>query len=110
MTDKFLRFTVTHLAKGWEFLLIRLGLSDATIQKIKMDNPLDTDLQIFKALIRWRKENIGIREKVLYRNLKTALTEEEKGDIADALAGYTENSCQGDGFSPTRTFAHYERI
>ena len=76
-------------------MFIGLGLSQATIEQIQLDNPLNTPIQIFKALLRWREENTDVPEDVLHGNLRAALIDVDKKEVADTLTD-KENSGHGE--------------
>ena len=44
------------LGFNWEFVLLELGQSKASIDQSKMDNPYKTAFQIYDSLLKWKKE------------------------------------------------------
>ena len=45
------------LGFNWEFVLLELGQSQASIDQSKLDNPYKTAFQIYDSLLKWKKEN-----------------------------------------------------
>lgn len=41
---------------GWELLAVMLGVESNVVEAIKLDNPYNTQIQIFRMLMAWRQK------------------------------------------------------
>ncbi|XP_038062688.1 uncharacterized protein LOC119733180 isoform X2 [Patiria miniata] len=83
ITDTILRKISEKLSSEWQKLATHLGLSAAEIKHIVMDDPGQTENQIFNMLVKWRRQQTTSADQ--RKVLRTALMEISKGDIAEDL-------------------------
>lgn len=66
----------------WKFVGRALGLHDATLDRIRMDNSHNTQESIYQMLLCWKQEN---GSEATYNNLIRALQKVERNDLADEV-------------------------
>ncbi|XP_038062694.1 uncharacterized protein LOC119733183 isoform X2 [Patiria miniata] len=83
ISDLDLRMISNKLGSEWRKLATHLGLRPATIDRIVMDNPGQTENQIFSMLVKWRRQQSTSTDQ---RDvLCTALMEISRRDIVEDL-------------------------
>ncbi|XP_038062489.1 chromatin modification-related protein eaf-1-like [Patiria miniata] len=89
ITDPVLRKISERLGSEWRKLATHLGLSAAEIERIVMDNPGQTENQIFNMLVKWRcQQSTSVDQRDV---LCTALMEIGRRDIVENLLGRYQN-------------------
>ncbi|XP_038062487.1 uncharacterized protein LOC119732977 [Patiria miniata] len=87
ITEPVLRKISERLGSEWRKLATQLGLSAAEIERIVMDDPGQTENQIFNMLVKWRRQQSTSTDQ---RDvLCTALMEIGKRDIVEDLIEIT---------------------
>lgn len=65
LTEKILTQIVANIGKGWEAVAHCLDISQAEIDLVMEENPLDSKEQIFKLFLGWKNKNNGTTVKLL---------------------------------------------
>ena len=68
-----LMYVAAQLGSEWNLVISHLGLKQAEIDQIRMDNPYNTINQINIALQRWRDRQEGQADTILLQQLFSAL-------------------------------------
>ncbi|XP_038062700.1 uncharacterized protein LOC119733187 isoform X2 [Patiria miniata] len=100
ITEPVLRKISERLGSEWRKLATHLGLSAAEIEHIVMDDPGQTENQIFNMLVKWRRQQSTSTDQ---RDvLCTALMEIGRRDIVEDLIEIT-------GLQGPYTFAYFQQ-
>ncbi|XP_070564815.1 death domain-containing protein CRADD-like [Ptychodera flava] len=83
LCDSSLRDLAQGIGSEFETLGTYLGISHVNIQKIKGDNPYNTENQIYNMLIKWRNTCPSSEDKV--DRLASALKKSGRTDLAETL-------------------------
>ncbi|XP_038062334.1 uncharacterized protein LOC119732802 [Patiria miniata] len=82
ISEPVLRKISERLGSEWQKLATHLGLSAAEIERMVMDDPGQTENQIFNMLVKWRRKQREV--------LCTALMEMGKMDIAEDMIDFSD--------------------
>ncbi|XP_038062351.1 uncharacterized protein LOC119732820 [Patiria miniata] len=100
ITEPVLRKISEKLGSEWQKLATHLGLSAAEIERIMMDDPGQTENQIFNMLVKWmRQQSTSTDQRDV---LCTALMEIGRRDIVEDLIEIT-------GLQGPYTFAYFQQ-
>ena len=84
LSDVGLMNVAAQLGANWTLVVGHLGLKQAEIQQIQLDNPNNTINQINIALQRWRDRQEGQADTIL-QQLFSALISCERRDLVDEI-------------------------
>ncbi|XP_062587393.1 malignant fibrous histiocytoma-amplified sequence 1 homolog [Saccostrea cucullata] len=85
LTDLGLMYVAAKLGFDWTLVVSNLGLKQAEIEQIQMDNPYKVIHMISIALQRWRDRQDGQSDEVLLQQLFSALENCNRRDLVDEL-------------------------
>ncbi|XP_071785379.1 ankyrin-3-like [Asterias amurensis] len=84
LSDKYFRNLSSRLGREWEALATHLDFRKSEIDRIKMNNQLNVDNQIFDMLVQWR-QRLGKLQNCHEEKLSQSLKSVERNDLAVQL-------------------------
>ena len=85
MSDVGLMYVAARLGAEWTLVVSHLGLNQAEIEQIQLDNPYKTINQTSIALQRWRDRQEGRADTTLLQQLFSALKSCDRSDLLEEL-------------------------
>lgn len=85
LMDSGLMYVAKNLGANWSLVVNHLGLKDAEIQQIQLDNPYNIENQIRIALQRWRDRQEERVDIALIKQLFDALDTCSRTDLRDEI-------------------------
>ncbi len=86
LTEKYFRDLATGLGSEWESLATHLDFRKSEIEKMKMNNHLSVNNQIFDMLSKWR-QSLGTIKRSHQELLAQSLKKVDRNDLAVKLEG-----------------------
>lgn len=85
LADSGLMYVAKNLGANWSLVVNRLGLKQAEIDQIQLDNPYNIENQIRIALQRWRDRQEDRVDITLLKQLFDALDQCSRTDLRDEI-------------------------
>lgn len=85
LSDFGLMYVAARLGAEWTLVVSHLGLKQAEIEQIQLDNPYKTINQTSIALQRWRDRQEGRADTTLLQQLFSALKSCDRKDLLDEV-------------------------